>query len=83
MKEYKQKIVDALVDRAKTDRIVSLKETARETGTSRLSSEEAREILTKASKLTGYRIVKFVNKGYESLFECGALVDKDIEFENA
>lgn len=80
MKQYKMNVVDELVKRAESDRIVPLKSAANEAGVERLISEEALEVLSKASRRTGYRIVRMVKKGYESVWECGALIAPEIEF---
>ena len=85
MKEYKENVVKALIERTKTDRIIHLKQTAQEIGVDRLTAQEAREVLYKAAKLTGYRVVEILptERTHSSMWEHGALLDTDIAFEDA
>lgn len=87
MKDYKIKVVEALVEEAQGSRVVELKKTAQAVGVSRLSSYEAGEVLRAAAKqLPDYKIVKIVseqqdrNPATASLWETGALVENGFEF---
>ena len=88
MKEYKSKLINALINEAQGSRIVELKKTARSVGVERLSSFEAREVLFAAAKLLpDYKIVQIVTEKQKkypataSLWETGALVEKTVEFD--
>ena len=88
MKEYKSKLINALVSEAQGSRIVGLKQTARSVGVERLSSFESREVLFAAAKqLPDYKIVQIVTEKQKkypataSIWETGALVEKTVEFD--
>lgn len=87
MKEYKLKVINALVAEAKDARIVELKKTAQAVGVDRLTRQEAEEVLRAAVKqLPDYKIVQIVteeqnrNPATASLWETGALVENGFEF---
>lgn len=87
MKEYKLKVINALVEEAQDARVVELKKTAQAVGIDRLTSHEAEEVLLAALKqLPDYKIVKIVNEEQNrnpataSLWETGALVENGFEF---
>lgn len=87
MKDYKLKVINALVAEAQGARIVELKKTAQSVGVDRLTTHEAGEVLRAALKqLPDYKAAKIVTqKQYKhpataSLWETGALIEKDIEF---
>lgn len=78
MKQYKIDIIDKLAERSKDERIIPLKDTAAMVGVKRLTTQEAKEVLRAAEKLTGYAAVQIVKTGRESLWESGALIDTAI-----
>ena len=87
MKDYKLKVIEALVEEAQGARFVELKKTAQTVGVDRLNSHEAEEVLRAALKqLPDYKIVKIVNEeqnrnpATSSLWETGALVENGFEF---
>ena len=89
MKDYKLKIIDALVAEAQDARIVELKKIAQSVGVDRLSRQEAEEVLRAAVKqLPDYKIVQIVNEkqmnnpASASLWETGALVEKTFSLED-
>ena len=89
MKDYKLKVIDALVAEAQSARIVELKKTAQGVGIDRLTRQEAEEVLRAAVKqLPDYKIVQIVteeqnrNPATASLWETGALVEKTFSFED-
>ena len=88
MKEFKIKVINAIVEEAQGSRIVELKKVARSVGVDRLSHLEAEEVLRAAAKqLPDYKIVQLVsenqmrNPSTASLWETGAIVEKSVEFE--
>ena len=87
MKDYKLKVIEALVTEAKDARVVELKKTAQAVGVDRLTAHEAEEVLRAALKqLPDYKIVQIVtekqnrNPATASLWETGALVENGFEF---
>lgn len=87
MKDYKLKIIDALVAEAQGARIVELKKTAQAVGIDRLTRQEAEEVLRAAlQQLPDYKMVKIVTakqmdyNSTASLWETGALVENGFEF---
>lgn len=87
MKEYKLKVISALVAEAQGARIVELKRTAQGVGVDRLARQDAEEVLRAAVKqLPGYKIVQIVTEKQDrypataSLWETGALVEDGFEF---
>lgn len=89
MKDYKLKVIDALVAEAQDARIVELKKTAQSVGVDRLTRQEVEEVLRAAVKqLPDYKIVQIVteeqnrNPATASLWETGALVEKTFSLED-
>ena len=87
MKDYKEKVIEALVAEAQDARIVELKKAAQSVGVDRLARLEAEEVLRSALKqLPDYRMVKIVtekqnrNPATASLWETGAIVEKGFDF---
>ena len=87
MKEFKAKVIEALVAEAQDARVVGLKKTAQSVGVDRLTRLEAEEVLLAALKLLpDYKIVKIIseqqnrNPATASLWETGALVENGFEF---
>lgn len=87
MKEFKQKIIDAIVEDAKSVKIVSLYKTAQELGYNHISEQDCRDILGAVKKaLPDYTPVKMLdhqqyrNKATASLFTTLCFVDKELEF---
>lgn len=90
MKDYKVKVIEALIEEAHGSRVVELKKTAQAVGVYRLARQEAEEVLRAAVKqLPDYKIIQIVNEKQNrnpataSLWETGALVEKTVEFEGA
>lgn len=87
MKDYKLKVIEALIAEAQGARIVELKKTAQAVGVDRLTRQEAEEVLRAALKqLPDYKMVKIVteeqnrNPATASIWETGALVENGFEF---
>lgn len=89
MKEFKQKIIDAIVEEAQDVKIVSLYKTAQELGYNHISEQDCRDILGAVKKaLPDYTPVKMLdhqqyrNKATASLFTTLCFVDKELEFDD-
>lgn len=83
MKEYKQKVIDALVAESHEKKIVNLKETARAAGIDRLTAADAREVLVKAAGIAGYRVALILpgERTHASFWEHGEIIAPDVRFE--
>lgn len=89
MKEFKQQIISAIVEKARGCKIVSLYETAQELGYKHISSQDCRDILGAVKKsIPDYTPVKMLdhqqyrNKATASLFTTLCFVDKELEFDD-
>lgn len=89
MKEFKQQIINAIVEKANDCKIVSLYDTAQELGYNHISSQDCRDILCAVKKaLPDYTPVQMVdhkqlrNQSTASLFTTLCFVDKELEFDD-
>lgn len=84
MKEFKQKIIDAIVEDAKSVKIVSLYKTAQELGYNHISEQDCRDILGAVQKrLPDYRPMQICkNHLNESLYTTLCFVQNDVEFDD-
>lgn len=82
MKNFKQNIVDRMVEKTVSDRIVSLKETAAELGYNHIARSDVEDILNVLKKVDGYRPVQIMNGKNDSLFCSLCLVENGTEFES-
>ena len=89
MKEFKQQVINAIIEKAKGCKIVSLFETAQELGYDHISSQDCRDILNAVEKaLPDYTPVKMLdrkqyrNQSTASLFTTLCFVDKELEFDD-
>ena len=85
MKEFKQQIINAIVEKARGCKIVSLFETAQELGYNHISSQDCRDILNAVEKaLPDYTPVKMLDRKQStaSLFTTLCFVDKELEFDD-
>lgn len=81
MKQYKIDILQKLNERAKGERIISLRETANQLGIKHLKTQECLEISNLfLKKQPEYKAVKFIDNPLDSLFCSLTFVDKNIEF---
>lgn len=82
MKEWKEKIVEAMVEKTEDTRIISLKETAAEMGIKHIKTEDCMDILNALKNVSGFRPVQIMMTPHDSLFVSLNLVDDGLEFDN-
>ena len=82
MKEWKEKIVEAMVEKTKDTRIISLRETASELGIKHIKTEDCMDILNALKTLSGFHPVQMMMNPHDSLFVSLNLVDDELEFDN-
>ena len=85
MKAFKENIVKAVVAKAETEKIVSLREVAAEQGAKHLTAGECRDIIAAVGKqLPGYRPAEIVKSedSKESLFCSLCFIEDGISFED-
>ena len=90
MKEFKQEIIRAIVEKANEEKIVKLYDVARELGHKHIRAQDCRDILIAVpKKLPGYRSVKMVTAKQKlypetaSLFTTLAFVEESVTFEDS
>lgn len=86
MKEFKAAIINDIVSRAESDRIISLYEIGTALGHKHISTQDCRDIMNAVLKqLPGYRPVKMLNHGQAdataSLWTTLHFVDNELKFE--
>lgn len=82
MKEWKEKIVEAMVKKTKDTRIVSLRETAAEMGIKHIKTEDCLDILNALKNVSGFHPVQIMMNPNDSLFVSLNLVDNGLEFDD-
>ena len=81
MKIWKEQMVDSIIKRSESDKIVTVKDIAAEMGIRHITRQDTQDILTAVQKrLPGYRPVQFVDNPNASLFQSLAFVQNDVEF---
>lgn len=82
MKEWKEKIVEAMVKKTKDTRIISLRETAAEMGIKHIKTEDCLDILNALKNVSGFHPVQIMMNPNDSLFVSLNLVDNGLEFDD-
>lgn len=82
MKEWKEKIVEAMVEKTKDTRIISLRETAAEMGIKHIKTEDCMDILNALKIVPGFHPIQMMMTPHDSLFVSMNLVDDGLEFDN-
>lgn len=82
MKEFKENVVDKMIEKSQDMRIVSLRETAAELGIKHISAQDTRDIARRLQKVEGYRLVQMMNTPNDSLFCSLCLVENGVEFDD-
>lgn len=82
MKEWKEKIVEAMIDKTKDTRIISLRETAAEMGIKHIKTEDCLDILNALKNVSGFHPVQIMMNPNDSLFVSLNLVDNGLEFDD-
>lgn len=82
MKDWKENIVSAIVERSAGDKIIPLKEIAGAHGIAHIAAQDARDIMHAVEKrLPDYRPVRMMATENDSLFQSLTFIQKDVEFE--
>lgn len=89
MKEYKQIVIDSIINKAKDERIISLRKTANELGYKHISAQDCRDIMHAVLKaLPEYKAVQMLTEkqarssATAGLFSTLNFVEKTVEFDN-
>lgn len=82
MKNGKKKIVEAMVEKTKDTRIISLRETAAEMGIKHIKTEDCMDILNALKNVSGFHPVQIMMNPNDSLFVSLNLVDNGLEFDD-
>lgn len=89
MKEYKQNIIDTIVEKAKSERIISLYAVAQELGHKHIAAQDCRDIMRAVLKaLPEFKAVKMCtlaqmrNPATAGLFTTLTFVENGIEFDD-
>ena len=89
MKEFKQIIVDAIVKRGESDRIIPLYEVAKELGHKHISAQDCRDIMRAVlAALPEYKAVQMLtekqmrNPATAGLFTTLTFIEKGLEFDD-
>lgn len=88
MKEFKTNIINTIIAKAESDRIISLHEVGTSLGHKHIVSQDCRDIMNAVLKqLPNYKAVKMVRPGQSdataSLWTSLHFIDKELEFEEA
>lgn len=82
MKDWKENIVSAIVERSAGDKIIPLKEIAAAHGIAHIAAQDARDIMHAVEKrLPDYRPVRMMATENDSLFQSLTFIQNDVEFE--
>ncbi len=89
MKEFKQIVVDAIIKRGESDRVISLYEVAKEIGHKHISTQDCRDIMRAVlTALPEYKAVQMLTKkqmrnpATAGLFTTLTFVEKGIVFDD-
>lgn len=82
MKEFKENVVNEMIEKSQDMRIVSLRETAAELGINHISAQDTRDIAQRLRKVEGYHLVQMMNTPSDSLFCSLCLVEDGVEFDD-
>lgn len=82
MKEYKENIVNRMIEKTQDARIVSLRETAAEMGIAHISAQDTRDIAQRLKGVDGYHLVQILNTPHDSMFCSLCLVEDSMEFDD-
>lgn len=86
MKEWKEAIVDAIIGKSETDKIISLRDIALESGVKHINRQDSVDIMHAVQrKLTNYKpvMIQYGDRRDSSLFVTLNFVERDVEFDNA
>ena len=81
MKQFKLDIINRMVEKHAEQRIVSLRETAKELGYNHVSDRDCRDIIGKLKNVPESKLIRLMNTPHDSLFCSLCLVDECVSFE--
>ena len=83
MKQYKLDVIDRMSELSKSDKIISLRDTALTLEIKHLKTQECMEIINAFLKLhPDYKAVRMMNTPLDSVFCSLCFVDKELEFDD-
>lgn len=82
MKEFKENIVNKMIEKSKEMRIVSLRETAAELGIDHINAQGVHDIAQRLQKVEGFHLVRMMNTPKDSRFCSLCLVEDCVEFDD-
>lgn len=82
MKEFKENIVNKMIEKSKEMRIVSLRETALEMGINHINAQGVHDIAQRLQKVEGFHLVRMMNTPKDSRFCSLCLVEDCVEFDD-
>lgn len=82
MEEFKESVVNKMIEKSQDMRIVSLREAAAELGINHISAQDTRDIAQRLREVEGYHLVQMMNTPNDSLFCSLCLVEDGVEFDD-
>lgn len=82
MKEFKENIVNKMVEKSHEMRIVSLRETAGELGIDHINAQDVRDIARRLRSVEGFHLAQMMNTPHDSLFCSLCMVEDGVEFDS-
>ena len=82
MKEYKENIVNRMIEKTQDARIVSLRETAAELGITHISAQDTRDIAQRLKSVDGHHLMQILNTPHDSMFCSLCLLEDGVEFDD-
>nr|DAW28818.1 MAG TPA: hypothetical protein [Caudoviricetes sp.] len=82
MKEFKENIVNKMIEKSKEMRIVSLRETAVELGFNHINAQDVRDIAERLRSVEGFHLTRMMSTPNDSLFCSLCLVEDGVELDD-
>lgn len=82
MKEFKENIVNKMIEKTHDMRIVSLRETAAELGFNHVNAQDVRNIAERLRSVEGFHLVRMMSTPNDSLFCSLCLVEDGVVFDD-
>lgn len=83
MKEWKEKIVQAVIDKTREQKVVELRDVARANGIKHISAQDTRDILGSIERrIKDYRPVRLMHTPNDSLFQSLAFAENGTDFSD-
>lgn len=81
MKEFKENIINKMIEKSREMRIVSLREAAAELGVDHINAQDVRDIAQRLRSVEGYHLMQIQHSPHDSLFCSLCLVEDGVEFD--